>query len=145
MMAATKQRLMTTRCLRLLLLGALLALAGCATAPQVVSDRLYFGRGIPGGGDVTEAQWAAFVDEVITPRFPNGYSLWRSEGYWKGDDGKSVKEQSSVFEVTHERDAATDAKIAEIAQAYRERFNQDAVLLVRTPAEMKFWRRPGSP
>lgn len=105
----------------------------------MVSDRLFFGREIPGGGQVTEAQWTAFVDEVITPRFPQGYSIWRGEGHWLGDDGKPVTEQSSVFEVTHPRDAATDAKIDEIARTYRERFNQDAVLLVRAPAEMKWW------
>jgi hypothetical protein len=130
-----------TRVAASFLLCVLLMLAGCATAPSVVSDRLFFGRGIPGGGEVSEAQWKAFVAEVITPRFPEGYSLWRGAGYWRGDDGKPASEESCVFEVTHQRDAATDAKLAEIAKAYRERFNQDAVLLVRTPAEMTFWRR----
>lgn len=123
------------------LLVVVLALAGCATPATTVSDRLFFGRSIPGGGNVTEAQWNAFVAEVITPRFPRGYTLWKASGHWRGDDGVSVAEDSSVLEVVHPKDAATDAKLEEIAQAYRQRFNQEAVLGVRTPAETTLWRR----
>lgn len=132
---------MIFRLINPLLFCLLVGFSGCATTPAMVSDRLFFGREIPGGGQVTEAQWKAFVDEVITPRFPDGYTLWQGRGSWRGDDGQTVSEDSSVFEVTHSRDPATDTKIDEIARAYRERFNQDAVLLVRTPAEMKLWRR----
>lgn len=115
--------------------------AGCATAPTTVNDRLYFGRSIPGGGEVTDAQWTAFVDEVIVPRFPDGFSVSHGDGHWKGDDGKAVSEHSSVFEVTHAADPKIDARLEEIAKTYRARFNQDAVLRVRTPAEITFWRR----
>ena len=34
-----------------------------------------------------------------------------------------------------------NAKLAEIAKAYRQRFNQDAVILDRTPIEETVWRR----
>lgn len=33
------------------------------------------------------------------------------------------------------------AKLHQIARAYRERFNQDAVILDRTPVEETVWRR----
>ena len=126
---------------RRLLFVVLLALAGCATAPSTVSDRVFFGRAIPGGGEVTEAQWNAFVAEVIVPRFPQGFTIWRGSGHWKGDDGAAVSEQTCVLEVMHGPDPAVDAKLEEIARAYRQRFNQDAVILVRTPAEQTIWRR----
>lgn len=126
---------------RTLWLVVLLALAGCVTTPSTVCDRLFFGRGIPGGGDVTEAQWSAFVAETIVPRFPQGFTVWRGSGHWKGDDGAAVSEQTCVLEVVHGPDPAVDAKLAAIAQAYRQRFNQDAVILVRTPAEETFFRR----
>ncbi len=119
----------------------LLALAGCATTPATVSDRLFFGRAIPGGGEVTEAQWSAFVAEVVVPRFPEGFTVWRGSGHWKGDDGAGVSEQTCVLEVTHRVSPAVDAKLDEIARAYRQRFNQDAVMQVRSPAEQTFWRR----
>ena len=134
-MAPVMRRLL----LPLLLVAGLVA--GCATAPSAFSDRLFFGRSIPGGGEVSEAQWDQFVAEVVVPRFPAGFTVYRGAGHWKGDDGASVSEQTSVLEVTHAPDAAADTKVAEIAQAYRERFNQDAVLRIRTPATLTFWRR----
>ena len=130
--------------LPLLLVAGLVA--GCATAPSAFSDRLFFGRSIPGGGEVSEAQWDKFVAEVVVPRFPEGFTVFRGAGHWKGDDGVEVSEQTSILEVTHAPDPTADAKVAEIAQAYRERFNQEAVLRIRTPATLTFWRRlPGNP
>jgi hypothetical protein len=119
----------------------LLAVAGCATAPSAVSDRLFFGRSIPGGGEVSEAQWNGFVNEVVVPRFPDGFTVWRGAGHWRGDDGAGVSEPACVLEVTHATDPAADAKLREIAQIYRQRFNQEAVLFVRAPVEQALWRR----
>jgi len=129
------------RHLRIVLLIALLGAAGCATAPSMVDDRLFFGRAIPGGGEVTEAQWSAFVAEVIVPRFPDGFTVWRGSGHWKGDDGAAVSEQTCVLELVHRSDPAVDTKLEEIARTYRQRFNQDAVMRIRTPGDMIFWRR----
>jgi len=127
--------------LRMSLFVVVLVFAGCATAPSMVSDRLFFGRAIPGGGEVTEAQWNSFVADMIVPRFPEGFTLWGGSGHWKGDDGAAVSEQTCVLEVFHRPDPAVDAKLAEIARAYRQRFNQDAVILDRTPVEETIWRR----
>ncbi len=38
--------------------------------PASISDRLYFGRDIPAGGQVTETQWTDFLAPVVTLRFP---------------------------------------------------------------------------
>jgi hypothetical protein len=127
--------------IRIFVLMALIAYGGCATVPSTVDDRLFFGRDIPGGGVVTEAQWSAFVAEVIAPRFPDGFTVWRGSGHWKGDDGVAVSEQTCVLEVVHRNDPAVDTKLEEIARTYRQRFNQDAVMRIRAPAEMTFWRR----
>lgn len=124
---------------RTLCFAVLLAFAGCATSPSVVSDRLFFGRAIPGGGEVTETQWNAFVDEVIVPRFPDGFTVWRGSGHWKGDGGMAASEQTCVLEVVHGTSPTADAKIAEIAKIYLERFKQSAVMRTRSPAEMDFW------
>lgn len=126
---------------RTLLLVVLFALAGCTTIPSTVSDRLFFGRSVPGGGQVSDAQWEAFVAETIAPRFPEGFTVWRGSGHWKGDDSAVVSEDACVLEIVHPADPAIDAKLDEIARAYRQRFNQDAVMCVRMPVTQKFWRR----
>lgn len=126
---------------RILFFVVAVAFSGCVTSLPKVSDRLFFGRTIPGGGEVTDAQWSAFVAEVIVPRFPEGFTVWRGSGHWKGDDGALVSEQTCVLEIVHDKDPAIDAKLEEIARTYRQRFNQDAVMSVRTPAGMTLWRR----
>lgn len=35
-----------------------------------VSDRLFFGRSIPGGGQVSDSAWDAFLESEVTPPSP---------------------------------------------------------------------------
>jgi hypothetical protein len=137
-------------------LGLVLALgnAGCVSVesrPAVaaplpatatsVCDRLYFGRAIPSGGEVTEAQWTAFVAAEIAPRFPNGFTTYHAAGHWRGDDGVTVNEPTMILEVVHSADTTSDRALEAIARTYRERFNQDAVMRVRLTADQVFLRR----
>lgn len=120
-----------------------LFLAACASTPArvseaVLSDRLYCGLSIPGGGEVTEEEWRAFVKDEVTSRFPDGLSLWRAEGQWRGGDGVIVREPVLVIEIVHRYDLHIDREILEIAEAYKNRFRQEAVLRVTLPARMEF-------
>src|SRR5262249_11578696 len=54
----------------------------------LVTDRIFFGRAIPGGGSVSEEEWATFLAEVVTPRFPDGLTVWRAEGQWTDPRGQ---------------------------------------------------------
>jgi hypothetical protein len=100
-----------------------------------VSDRLFFGRNIPAGGTVTDSAWAVFLAEVVTPRFPNGFTVWHTEGQWRGADGTIVHEPGFVFEVEHLPGQPADSTFSNIAAEYCRRFQQESVLRVRAPAE----------
>src|SRR5215210_5009412 len=80
-------------------------IVACATVPvvehSVVADRLFCGRSIPGGGSVSDEEWTAFVDGVVTPRFPDGLTIWRADGQWRGKDGTLVHEPVMVIEILH--------------------------------------------
>ena len=120
-----------------------LLLTSCATvqprvSDAVLADRLFCGLSIPGGGEVTETEWRAFVAEEVTPRFPDGLTMWRAEGQWRGADGVIVREPVLVIEILHQHDIRIDRKILEIAEAYRTRFRQEAVMRVTMPARMEF-------
>src|ERR1700720_3138159 len=68
----------------------LLLLAGCAvpaadlppsacllpTQKPMLVVELFFGRNIPGRSPVSEAEWADFVARVITPNFPDGFTVF---------------------------------------------------------------------
>jgi hypothetical protein len=127
------------------------ALGGCAASPdgeqtslplseawsEAVCDRLYCGRNIRTGGMVSEEQWRAFLAEEVTPRFPAGLTVWSADGQWRDDQGKVVREPSFVLEVVHPDNAASEAALGAIADAYCARFNQDAVLRVRDQTRAK--------
>jgi hypothetical protein len=105
-----------------------------AGARPMVSDRLYFGTGRP-GGVVTDAEWDAFMGDAIATRFPAGFTTWQATGGWRGADGRALREASHVLEVMHPADAAgADAAIVATIADYRARFEQEAVLRVRAPA-----------
>lgn len=116
-------------------------LAGCSSAPApvcpaglkpVTSAELYFGRAIPTGGLVSEADWQRFVDEEVTPRFPDGLTVTDATGQWKGAGG-IVHEPSKRLFVLVSGSSQDAAKLEAIRQAYRARFRQESVLLVETP------------
>lgn len=118
-------------------------LTACASmqpsiSEPVLADRLFCGLSIPGGGEVSEAEWRAFVAEEVTPRFPDGLTLWRAEGQWRGADGVIAREPVLIIEIVHEHDLRIDRKIVEIGEAFKKRFRQESVLRVTMPARMEF-------
>lgn len=101
-----------------------------------IEDRLYMGRSMMGGGTVTDEQWKQFLDEVVTPRFPDGLTVYRADGQWRESSGTVTSEQSFVLEIMHAGGAAATRSIEEIAVEYKRRFSQEAVLHTRSTIQM---------
>jgi hypothetical protein len=120
-----------------LTLLAVLLVGGC-TAKQMTQTELYFGMARKDGANVSNEQWQQFLDEVVTPRFPDGFTVTTADGQWRGPDGKIVREPSRVLNIVRDRGPEASRKLDEIRQIYKERFNQDAVLRVDDFAEVKF-------
>src|SRR5690606_1047885 len=120
-----------------LLLVAVL-LAGCTTGGAWLRSELYFGLQMPDGSHVTEQEWTAFVDEVVTPRFPDGLTILDSTGQWRNASGGIVREPGKVIVIFHSRDPALEARLDEIRRLYRERFRQESVLKATAPAHAEF-------
>jgi hypothetical protein len=123
--------------------GGRMAPASYVAAPEAatrtsVSDRLYFGRSMPGGATVAEGEWRAFVEQVVTPRFPDGLTMWHAEGQWRDQSGAIVREASFVLELIHPDHPDSDTAVREIADEYKRRFHQQSVMRVRTRVEASF-------
>lgn len=129
-------------------LALLLALAGCATAPAtppaticraplkaMAQVDLYFGRNIPGGGgEVSDAQWRQFLDEVVTPRFPDGLTVLDVAGQWKSTrTGTIARERSKRLTIIVPDVTAAAANFEAIKAAYKQRFRQESVLQAEQP------------
>ncbi len=105
----------------------------CAAGEQsAVSDVLYFGMAKPTGGIVTHEEWAAFLSAVVTPRFPAGLTAWPASGQWHGADGQIVREDSYVLNLFHPAEASAEREIQTLIAEYKKRFQQEAVLRVRS-------------
>lgn len=143
---------MTARFPKILVLAAVLAAPGCV-APQIrpaprptaasfqtlISDRLYFGRNIAGGGAVSESDWERFLSEVITPRFPAGLTVLRSQGQWRDANSIIQREDGFILDLLHPDDEKSEQSVQEIMTAYKTRFKQEAVLRVRDSVRVQFW------
>jgi hypothetical protein len=138
----------------LALAGAMIAaLAGCGALPSSASrpakvcgagfdaferDTLYFGRAIPAGGQVSNAQWTGFLDTTVTPAFPHGLTVLDAVGQWRGASGGVVREPSKLIVLLHPRNAKDDTAIAGIIDTYRKNFGQEAVLQERQSVCVRF-------
>lgn len=105
---------------------------------QWVLDRLYFGRSMPNGEEVTVEAWDIFVNDIITPRFPDGLTLLDAQGQWQEEDGVIIRESTFILEVVHPESTADDDKLKAIIEEYKKRFEQESVLRVTHPAEVEF-------
>lgn len=124
---------------RLALLAASLLVVGCADPrePAWVATRLYLGGNMP-GGTVPPADLVRFLDEVVSPAFPEGFTRYDAAGQWRGGAGPE-HEATVVVEVVHHAGDPLAARAQEVASAYRATFHQQAVLLTVAPlAEVRF-------
>jgi hypothetical protein len=102
---------------------------GCRMDEQaLIRDTFYFGRSIPDGGHVSDADWESFQAATLAAAFPKGFSVLEAHGRWQGDHGEAVGEDSHVVIVIHPDDAASAKAVRDVAEAYKRRFRQESVL-----------------
>lgn len=107
--------------------------AGTVAAAQWIKTEVYFGRDLPGGGQVSRAEWAEFLDKVVTPRFPKGLTIYDAYGQMQHADGRIEKQSTWVVILLHPQDPAVDRSVREIIDAYRKQFNKAQVATVSHP------------
>jgi hypothetical protein len=110
--------------------------------PQGARDRslrfarteLFFGTAKP-DGTVTEEEFRIFLDQEVTPRFPDGLTVVSGDGQFRGADGAIVKEDSFVLILLHpvENWRESSKRIEQIRQLYMTQFQQESVLRVDDP------------
>jgi hypothetical protein len=123
--------------------GALLA--GCVGPPAGADasacrgeawteTRLFLGRGLLGGGEVSEPQWREFVDADVTNRLREGFTVLDGVGFWRDPaTGRSAMETSKVLVVLHPRAGSFREAIDAISRLYMSRFGQSGVLRAEQP------------
>ncbi|MFJ8635325.1 DUF3574 domain-containing protein [Streptomyces sp. NPDC093568] len=112
-----------------------------ARGEPYVETRLLFGTARPDGGPaVTDEQFMAFVDEEVTPDFPDGLTIQAGRGQWRDASGAIEKERSYELILLYPpaRAGASDRRIEGIRRAYEKAFGQEAVGRVDDGARVDF-------
>lgn len=129
-----------------LILFVLMMISGCCTVKAIncsntqkaaIQEQIYFGTEKP-GGFVSAEEWTHFLDEVVTPKFPEGFTVLPAAGQWRSNTGAIVKEPSYLLSIVHADTVAADATVKALIDSYRTQFQQEAVLRVRSNTCISF-------
>jgi hypothetical protein len=104
-----------------------------------VRDELYFGADIPTGGVVTEAMWEAFLDAVVTPRFPEGLTHLNAMGRYRYRNGEIAREASWIVILYYRPSAESEENVLALMAAYKTAYAQESVLRVTTRSTVRFY------
>ena len=124
------------------------SLAACATAPKLPScpdgqqrlrtAQLFFGRNVGAKPGVSDSAFGKFVDEELTPRFPDGLTILDGGGQWRGAENKLIRESAKVVLIVLPKAGDSSQRIEAVRAAYKTRFHQNSVLLVTQASCVSF-------
>ncbi|HVZ27216.1 MAG TPA: DUF3574 domain-containing protein [Rhizomicrobium sp.] len=128
------------------LIPCLLLLAQAVSAPagadaacplpgqkEMLIAKLYFGQDTApsGGRPLTPDEWRSFLADTVTPRFPEGFTVYDASGQWRNPKTRAIaREETKVIEVAAENTAAFRQRIEEVAARYQAQFRQESVGVV---------------
>jgi hypothetical protein len=146
--------------LRIALFACLVFVSGCATSPAAhktaaltddpahpaaavgwVRTELYFGIALADDPNPTrtEAKWRAFLDSEVTPRFPDGLSVFDIYGQWRSKgQAQPVRQRSKVLVVLYPDTPQHRADIDAVRAAWKRDTGDQSVLKVTQAAEVSF-------
>jgi len=106
-----------------------------AKVERYYRTELYFGRSKADGTIVSDEEWKAFLADIVTPRFPEGFTVLHGFGQYREAGGRIISEPSEVLIVLYPSKTKKEsrAKLEEIRAAYIKRFDQESVLRVDMP------------
>jgi hypothetical protein len=116
--------------------AALLALAACTPPPAqtacaaplkpALQVALYFGA-------VGEAEWRSFLDQEVTPRFPDGLSVIDAYGQYRNRRGTIERERAKLLVIVVFDAPAHAARVQAIVESFIRRHGHESVLRVERP------------
>ena len=91
---------------------------------------LFFGSAKPDGSEVTTEAFQRFLDDEITPRFPDGLTLFMGLGQFRGSSGVIIQERSMLLILLYPVETLGDSsvKIEQIREVYKKLFQQESIL-----------------
>ncbi|MGB8365914.1 MAG: DUF3574 domain-containing protein [Rhizomicrobium sp.] len=96
--------------------------------------QLFFGQGVEGRGTISQSAWRSFLQQAVTPRFADGFTVYDTRGQWMNPNTHVISREKTKVVVVAAPDApGLQAKIADLTMLYRRRFRQQSVGIVSSP------------
>jgi hypothetical protein len=97
--------------------------------------QLFFGQRVPQGGQITAQQWRSFIEQTLTPHFPEGFTVYDAYGQWQRSDTHVVgREHTKVVMIAAADNPQVRDGIAQVTEEYRKQFHQQSVGVLTSPA-----------
>jgi hypothetical protein len=111
------------------------AVAACPAGQHaMLTARLYFGL-MDNGRRVPDPAWEDFLARIVTPRFPDGFTVYDARGQWRDPrTGVITREPSKVIEIDAPDTRGFRARVEAVRKDYAKRFHQQSVGLLTLPA-----------
>jgi hypothetical protein len=92
---------------------------------------LFFGRNIKGREPLTDAEWAEFSAQTITPNFPDGFTIFDAEGQWRSPlTGQIAGGPTKILLVAAKPEPDLSRRLSAVIDAYKTQFHQQSVGII---------------
>ena len=110
----------------------------CKSGDLFIRTELFFGLGRANGPNVTEAEFRMFLEEEVTPRFPDGLTVLTGRGQFRSG-GVIEREPSKLVIILYPPDQENaHTRIERIREEYKTAFQQQSVLRADSTACVSF-------
>ena len=97
---------------------------------ELIQVDLYLGRSQPDGDIIADEDFETFIETEITPRFPDGLTVWDANGRYRDASGTVIAEPSNVVRLVFLDTQANETALMEVIQAYIAQFEQETVMVL---------------
>jgi hypothetical protein len=92
-----------------------------------------------GVSHVGARSWTRFLAAEITPRFPDGLTVYDAKGQWRAPGSATIsRERTKVVMIAMPPSPDNDARLQQVIEAFKTRFRQRSVGLIVRPACVSF-------
>jgi hypothetical protein len=102
--------------------------------PMLIAE-LFFGLAVKGRAPLSEAEWAAFAARILTPNFPDGFTVFDGEGQWRNPGtGEIGRQHTKILLVAVRPGSDLADRLSAVIAAYKAEFHQQSVGLITREA-----------
>jgi hypothetical protein len=80
---------------------------------------------------LTDAEWAEFAAQTITPNFPDGFTVFDGEGQWRNPQtGQIAGGRTKILRVAAKQEPDLARRLSAVIDAYKTQFHQQSVGII---------------